>query len=195
MPTTDKRKKKEKQKKSGRKDPTQQTKINLTAIAPPATTRKPYDNLISFDGTQVEELAVLRRLLPNDGSHPYKESPYDLGSNIQPRTRGYLDKYNTELPNLHNEEFGDEDTYVAIQDLLLSVFNRYHVDTRLNARFTEDTRGRYLYSEELTETLQEISDEIKAENEDGIEDDGIEESKVEADESHDISGIDFDEQQ
>ena len=57
MPTTDKRKKKEKQKKSGRKDPTQQTKINLTAIAPPATTRKPYDNLISFVGTKVEELA------------------------------------------------------------------------------------------------------------------------------------------
>ena len=85
MPATDKRKKKEKQKKSGRKEPTQQTKINLTAIAPPATTRKPYDNLIIFDSTQVEELAVLRRLLLNDGSHPYKDVTYESGENIRRR--------------------------------------------------------------------------------------------------------------
>ena len=117
MTTTDKRKKK----KGGRKEPTQQTKINLTAIAPPATTRKPYDNLISFNGTQVEELAILCRLLPYNGSHPYKELPYNLGNNIQSQTR-YLEKYNTELPNLHNNESGDEDTYVAIQDLLHFIF-------------------------------------------------------------------------
>ena len=85
MAITDKRKKK---KEGGRKEPTQQTKINLIAIAPPVTTRNPYDNLISFNGTQVEELAVLKRLLLNNGSHPYKESLYDLGSNIQPQTMG-----------------------------------------------------------------------------------------------------------
>ena len=161
----------------------------MTAIAPPATTRKPYDNLISFNGTQVEELAVLRRLLLNDGSCPYKELPYDLGSNIKPRRRGYLGKYNTKLPHLHNKEFGDEDTYVAIQDLLLASFDRLHIDNRPNVQFTNDTRGRYLYSEELSETLQVIKKENKAEN-----DEGIEESKVEADVSHDIYVIDFDEQ-
>lgn len=99
--------------KKGQKEPTQQTKINVAAIAPSATARRPYDNLVCFDDTHVEELKILQRLLPNSGSHPYKGSSYDFEPNIEPQTR-YLDKYNTQLPNLCNNNFGDKNMYVAI---------------------------------------------------------------------------------
>ena len=111
----------------------------MGAIVPSSIARRLHDNLICFDCKHVEELEVLRRLLPNDGSHPYKESPYDLGPNIEPRTR-YLDKYNTELPNLHNNKFRDNNTYAFIQDLLNFIFCKLHIDTQITVQFTNDTK-------------------------------------------------------
>lgn len=124
-----------------------------------ATARPPYTGFVRFDGTSVEELKVLQKLLPNDGSHPYKESPYEIGENLAPHT-SYMDKYTMELPHLHNSESGNETTYVAIQNLIHSIFSQSHVDTRINIRFSKDTRGRYMYSEELAKILVEIEQEV-----------------------------------
>lgn len=125
-------------KKKVRKEPTKQTKINVTAITPTVTASKPYTNFVYFDSTYIEEFIVLRKLLPNNGSYPYKDSLYELDDNFVPYTR-YMEKYTTEqeLPHLYTSiTFDNENTYyIAIQDLIHSISSQYHGDSCINVRF------------------------------------------------------------
>mmetsp|Transcript_21762 Transcript_21762/g.25137 ORF Transcript_21762/g.25137 Transcript_21762/m.25137 type:complete len:139 (+) Transcript_21762:303-719(+) len=41
--------------------------------------RKPFDNGVRLTGSCMEKNAVLRGLLSTDGSHPYKDVPYESG--------------------------------------------------------------------------------------------------------------------
>ena len=74
-----------------------------------------------------------------------------------------MDKYTMELLNLHNNEFGDENTRVAIQEQLHLVFYKLHIETCIIVQFSKETKWSYMYSEELAKVLLEIKEEIQAE--------------------------------
>ena len=67
--------------------------------------------------------------------------------------------------HLHNKEFSNENPYTPIKDLIHSIFSQYHVDAHITVRFSEDTKGRYMYSEELAEIILEIYHQLQVEEE------------------------------
>ena len=97
---------------------------------------------------------ALRRLLPNDGSNPYKV-PYNLNPEFGPRLRLSEAQYTTLIPLLYDNSMDDADTYIAIQDLLNITFGHNHINTKLSIRRTGDTEtvDRFLYSPKFADYL------------------------------------------
>ena len=144
-------------KKARRKQPkrkTTQTNIDVSSISPKKGPVYPYAHLIPFNGTKEEELMALRRLLPTDGSNPYKE-PVNLNLEFGPRLRLSEVQYATLLPLLYDDSMDDADTYIAIQDLLNITFGHKHINTKLSIRRTGEyeTVDRFLYSPKLADYL------------------------------------------
>ena len=132
---------------------TTQSRLDRTTLSPQRGIRYPKTHLIPFNGTKEEELAVLRKTLPKDGSHPFK-GPYALDYDYGPTTHLNEPEYRNQLPILYSID-DDDDTYAAIEDLLNFTFNHRHIDTRLNVRrpLEPSTVGRYLYSTNLADAL------------------------------------------
>lgn len=78
-----------------------------------ATQRKEF---VLFNGTREQEIIVLKLLLPSDGAHPFKDTPYPLDVNFEPQQHLDVELHRSFLEPLYNKIMSK--IYTAIQDLL-----------------------------------------------------------------------------
>ena len=110
-----------------------------------------------FDGTIEEELALYRILFPTNFSvfFKFKQRPLLFGQNICP------DQYQNLIQRLYEGELTPKDCYVAIGDLVLTLF------CSCNLRPETNLLGRYLFTKA---TSYELTTIYQAKREQGIED-------------------------
>ena len=112
----------------------QQVTFETVPISPPpADKRYPRASMKAFNGTKEEEVAVLRHLLPQDASNPFR-GPLNILSDYAPRNGCKDAVYEDVVQLLYNDSMSDLDVYVSIQDLLNAVFCATAVDTNLERR-------------------------------------------------------------
>ena len=133
---------------------TQATFTTVPISPSPADKRYPRASMKAFNGTKEEEVAVLRHLLPQDASNPFK-GPLNILSDFAP-CNGLRDAVYVDLIELlYNDSMNDLDVYVSIQDLLKAVFRVTAVDTNLDLRKESrpETINRYVYSAPVADHL------------------------------------------